>query len=518
MDTTTASFTRTVVFTDLASFAQKTAAMSREDLADLVAQHEAHTRALVGSYGGSLVKNNGDAFLSLFPSATEALRCAAELVCRGLPGTSFKIRASAATGDVIAIEGDYFGDAVNLSARINSKTPAGQVWFANRTRLCMNQSEISWEDVGEFRFKGIPDDIRCFRAVVPGQCILAESLVDAAQNGRLLKVYPHHALPPIAEDAAILLSGFSPDTPALDAVTSRLRESVEPAQIWLQVHRLPPAARRRWGEAGYGLVVGDPSGVDAALDSALPIVWDSHSPLDTAIPALNLEDAWDLVGVGLALLRAPVSRYAISYAYDLLPNGRWGHSDGIDCPRIVVDGQGVRVTSRETPLFIDGERSKPGVPVSLSQAATIETPQGVYRFLPIAEGWVIGLVLGGAARSVELGVGAPLEIGRQPNYPGLVLHSRAGQEQICWAPGRNALRLKQSGYTLDTGFTGRRHVCVEVCGDGTVQVQQIHERLPTGLVRGGDLRRFGHGWKGTVEPGELLIVGTHVLEVRPSDL
>ena len=43
---------------------------------------------------------------------------------------------------------DYFGEPVNLSAGINSITPAKEVWFADRTRRCMTQSEVAWETVG----------------------------------------------------------------------------------------------------------------------------------------------------------------------------------------------------------------------------------------------------------------------------------------------------------------------------------------------------------------------------------
>ena len=92
--------------------------------------------------------------------------------------TEMRFRASAATGDIELISGDCFGEAVNLSARINSKTPVGEVWFANRTRLCMNQKRSPWESIGIFDFKGIGDPVECFRAISESQCYLPETLIE----------------------------------------------------------------------------------------------------------------------------------------------------------------------------------------------------------------------------------------------------------------------------------------------------------------------------------------------------
>ena len=46
------------------------------------------------------------------------------------------------TGDVEEIDGDAFGEPVNLAARILAQTPAGEIWFAVGTRACMNDAEL----------------------------------------------------------------------------------------------------------------------------------------------------------------------------------------------------------------------------------------------------------------------------------------------------------------------------------------------------------------------------------------
>ena len=163
-----ATFTKTVVFTDIANYTLSTAKASREELIKLIEDHEIHTKQIFDPHGGVLVKNLGDSFMAIFDSATSAINACLEIVesTIQLGDQRLAIRASLATGDVEEIDNDYFGEAVNLSARINSKTPSGEAWFANRTRLCLNQAEIPWEAVGSYEFKGIPDNIEVFRAVL----------------------------------------------------------------------------------------------------------------------------------------------------------------------------------------------------------------------------------------------------------------------------------------------------------------------------------------------------------------
>ena len=106
-----ASYTKTVVFTDLANYTQSTAKVDREVLRKLISDHEIHTRTLFDPDGGILEKNLGDSFMALFDSSTDALRACMDLVesTLSLGDKEMRFRASAATGDVEEIKGDYFG-------------------------------------------------------------------------------------------------------------------------------------------------------------------------------------------------------------------------------------------------------------------------------------------------------------------------------------------------------------------------------------------------------------------------
>ena len=148
---TVATRTRTVVFTDLANYTKAVQRADREGLRNLIARHHEMVTPTLVRYGGKVVKNLGDSFMALFPAATDAVRASLDLV-ENIPGQGqFSIRVGVATGDVEEIDGDAFGDAVNLASRIINKAPDAEVWLSAGTHICMNQSEIAWDRVGRHR-------------------------------------------------------------------------------------------------------------------------------------------------------------------------------------------------------------------------------------------------------------------------------------------------------------------------------------------------------------------------------
>ena len=173
--------TRTVLFTDLANYTAKVSRMDREGIRRILAEHENLVRPIVERQGGRIIKNIGDSFLCMLDSATEGLRAALDIQHQTHATGGHTIRVAMTTGDVEEIDGDVFGECVNLSARILGKAPGGEIWFGQGSRECMNDSEIPWESVGRFRLKGIPGDQECFRCVPEHKCSLPDRVAAAAK-------------------------------------------------------------------------------------------------------------------------------------------------------------------------------------------------------------------------------------------------------------------------------------------------------------------------------------------------
>jgi class 3 adenylate cyclase len=74
-----------------------------------------------------------------------------------------EIRIAISSGDVVLQDEDVFGTPVNLAARLEEITPAGEAYFTEAVFQSMNRSEIASEVVGRFEFKGIPDPVQVHR-------------------------------------------------------------------------------------------------------------------------------------------------------------------------------------------------------------------------------------------------------------------------------------------------------------------------------------------------------------------
>ncbi len=160
----------TVVFVDIVDYTNKTNHLNRHLFIEL---HNAFDRiciSLCKKYGGSVIKKIGDAFLFAFKSPTNAILCGIHLQNsfesynkEQKPHEPIKIRVAIHTGEVILREGDIYGDAVNIAARIEGVAGPNEIVFSGAVFLAMNKNEIPFVHVGLFKLKGVSQPVRLFR-------------------------------------------------------------------------------------------------------------------------------------------------------------------------------------------------------------------------------------------------------------------------------------------------------------------------------------------------------------------
>jgi class 3 adenylate cyclase len=165
-----------------AILAADVAGYSRLMGADDRGMHEclkAHFRQLtdpkIEEHRGRVVKNTGDGVLVEFPSVVDAVRCAAE-VQRGMidhePMVSderrIRFRTGVNLGDVIAEDGDIFGDGVNAAARLEALAERGGICVSGTVRdQVRDKLPYALDDIGGQSVKNI--------AARPGLCIAPRS-------------------------------------------------------------------------------------------------------------------------------------------------------------------------------------------------------------------------------------------------------------------------------------------------------------------------------------------------------
>ena len=506
-----ATATRTVLFTDMANYTASVSRADREGLRNLLAAHEKFVHPILTRRGGRIVKSLGDAYMAMFDSATDAARAGLDVVEKVAQSGTLVIRVSCATGDVEEIDGDAFGEAVNLAARINSKTPAGEFWFAESTRMCMNQAELPFESVGQFQLKGITGDIACFRAVGRTRCWLPPQVTQAVKNRTLCRIKKGEPLPPLPPDPVLVFEGFRPGSPELRHVVDSL-PVLDPARLWMSSYHIAPQDRYDWLQSGHGVIIGTPEALERSI-AEVRAVESRPSGSNTIILDLGAQAEVDLVMAGLALPAVPMAEVVAGYTYDLLPDGRWVNRSDQCVLRVDIGSDGVRMTPHTTGISIDGRPVPSNQPTRLRHGMVMSTPSGPVVFHELGQGPYAGLLVADTALRMGVGLGQTTELGREPNHPGMALPDRRGQENIRWCSGPRSARAREGGFTLDRALAGRRQAAVEVGPQGTCTLRALHDRCPTYIYSEGQaLRRVDP--VAPITLGDFVVTGTTVVAIR----
>lgn len=181
----------TFVFADLAGYTALTDAHGDARAAEVATAFCRSATALAEEYGGEHVKSIGDAVLLRFGDAGQAVHLAARLV-NDLGGRheALGVGVGMHTGTAVLQDGDWFGAAVNIAARLADAAGPGEVLLSGETRRAAGpsvaDSQVRGRGVQELRnvarpvqvlelvaegrlsAHGLPVDPVCRMAVDPG--------------------------------------------------------------------------------------------------------------------------------------------------------------------------------------------------------------------------------------------------------------------------------------------------------------------------------------------------------------
>jgi adenylate cyclase len=128
---------------------------------------------LVGEFDGRVFKRSGEGVLTEFNSVVEAARCAAALRDAVLqhnrlssPERRVAMRIGINLGDIIIEAGDFFGDGVNIAARLENAAEPGSIYVSEIVHdQVVDKIEFDFEDLGPKNLKNIRRPIRVYRMV-----------------------------------------------------------------------------------------------------------------------------------------------------------------------------------------------------------------------------------------------------------------------------------------------------------------------------------------------------------------
>ena len=134
----------TFLFADLAGFSAMTEVHGDEMAADAVRDFCGGVAALLPEFDAEQIKSIGDAVMVRVPDASSAIELAVRLI--GEVGTrhgSLGVRVGAHTGPAVHRDGDWFGAAVNLAARVAAVAERGEVLMTEVTHAAAGPDSLS---------------------------------------------------------------------------------------------------------------------------------------------------------------------------------------------------------------------------------------------------------------------------------------------------------------------------------------------------------------------------------------
>ena len=363
-----------IMFTDMVGY---TALGQRNEVLSLALVEEQRkvVRPILARHGGSEVKTIGDAFLVVFPSAVDAVRCAYDIqrATREFNLTltadrRIHLRVGIHVGEVVESKGDVMGDAVNVASRIEPLAEEGGVCVSRQVYdQVANKLELRLESIGVKGLKNVLLPVEVFKVVMPwGEGPLAPASLDRKR----VAVLPLTNLSPNADDRYFadgmteeLISAIS-RVPGLSVIsrTSTMRFR-DPSKSVPEIGRELGAGTLIEGsvrKAGNRVRI-TAQLIDARTDNHL---WVENYDRD-------LDDVF-------AIQSDVASKVAGSLQTRLLGGKEWKDTDDMEAYTMYV---------RATQLYHEGSQAGYRSALALLQQATARDPNFVRALALLAETW-----------------------------------------------------------------------------------------------------------------------------------
>lgn len=157
---------RAIMFTDLKDSTATTSRLGDAKALHLIHIHNSLIRNALRDHHGREVKHLGDGIMASFLSAPHSVECATAIQKaftahnQRQPDASMHVRLGLSAGEPVEEDGDLFGSAVQLAARLCASAEAGQIIVAQLVRDECRTHRYPFFDLGERSLKGYDRPVR----------------------------------------------------------------------------------------------------------------------------------------------------------------------------------------------------------------------------------------------------------------------------------------------------------------------------------------------------------------------
>lgn len=124
----------------------------------------AHTVDTERGEEGTLVKALGDGHMLAYPQPLPAVTAGGRIIATMRARSQLGVHASVHRGTAISRDGDYFGEVVNLAARLLGAAGRDEL-VATAPVVEASRSAFDWESIGSRDVRGVDEPVEVFRLV-----------------------------------------------------------------------------------------------------------------------------------------------------------------------------------------------------------------------------------------------------------------------------------------------------------------------------------------------------------------
>lgn len=156
----------TIAFTDLVEFSKWSMRAGDKAAVELLREVSTAIEPPVAEHTGKVVKRLGDGMMAVFASPTDALAAitAARERVGGVEVEGYlpRLRAGLHLGRPERVGEDYFGNDVNIAARVAEAAAADEILVSGSVLEALDEQAIQAKRKRLFRGKGVPADVRVY--------------------------------------------------------------------------------------------------------------------------------------------------------------------------------------------------------------------------------------------------------------------------------------------------------------------------------------------------------------------
>ena len=154
-------------FFDITGYTRLTQERGDEAAADLAERLGRLVQRESVRHGGRAVKWLGDGVMLHFPNPGHGVAAALDMVHGVIEADLPPAHVGLHAGPVIFQEGDYYGQTVNLAARIAAHADPGQVLVSQTVVDACGDEEVAFSEIGAVELKGVAGTTQLFAAARP---------------------------------------------------------------------------------------------------------------------------------------------------------------------------------------------------------------------------------------------------------------------------------------------------------------------------------------------------------------